>query len=118
MKRFFFLIILASAISISSMAEGVLTRFHRIGNGSNREVDRASMHLPITVDYDPASGIIKVTGEESIEAEVYVCDSAGQVEGYSPTLNSSFSISSPGIHYVYIYGDGWCGEAEIPGNTI
>lgn len=93
---------------------GVFMEFHRKSNpGKNMSVNRAPMRLPIEVIYDSDTHKIKMAGEESLEAKVFLYNTNGTLENYSSTLNTDFTILTSGTYIILIQGDGWYAEGEI-----
>lgn len=110
----FTLLMLMMGFTASATEDGVFMDFHRMSNPSKHtEVNRAPMHLPIEVTYNSETQIITIIGDESIDAEAYLYNSAGEVEDYSMSLNTTLSISTSGIHTIYIQGDGWYAEGNV-----
>ena len=107
-------LMLTMAFAASAAENGVFMEFHRMSNpGKHTQVNRAPMHLPIEVTYDTDAQTIKIVGDESIDAEVFIYNSVGDVVDYSVYLNTTLSISTSGIHIIYIQGDGWYAEGKI-----
>lgn len=107
-------LMLVAAFTVSAAGNGVFMEYHRKSNPSrNTQVHRAPMHIPIEVTYDSNTKTIKIVGEESIEAEVYIYDIAGNIEDYSPSLGVTFQLTAPGVHIISIHGEGWYGEGSI-----
>ena len=79
----------------------------------NMSVNRAPMRLPIEVVYDSDTHKIEVTGDESIEAEVFLYNANGTLEDYSSTLNTDFTILTPGTYTIQIQADECYAEGEI-----
>lgn len=77
------------------------------------EVNRSSMFLLIEVIYDSDKHKIKVSGNESIEAEVFLYKANGTLEDYSSTLNTDFIVLNSGVYIIQIHGDGWYAEGKI-----
>ena len=93
---------------------GVCMEFHRKSNPEkNMSVNRAPMRLPINVVYDSDTHKIEVTGDESMDAEVFLYNANGDLENYSSSLNTEFTVLTPGIYIIQIQGDGWYAEGEI-----
>jgi len=93
---------------------GVFMEFHhKIVSGHTRDVNRAPMRIPVEVVYDSNTRKIEVIGNESLEAEVFLYNVNGSLEGYSSILNSNFTILTPGNYTILIKGDGWYAEGEI-----
>lgn len=116
MKKLITLVALLLAMVHTAFAEqhGVFMEFHRKSNPEkNTEVNRSSMHLLIEVIYDSDTHKIKVTGNVTIEVEVYLYKANGTIEDYSPTLNTDFIVLNPGTYIIQIQGDGWYAEGKI-----
>lgn len=93
---------------------GVFMEFHRkINPGKNMQVNRAPMRLPIEVAYDSETHDIKVIGDNSIKAEVFLYDANGTLESYSSTLNTDFNVRGTGTCTILIQGEGWYAEGDI-----
>lgn len=94
--------------------QDVCLEFHRWDiPDNNAKVNRAPMLLPIEAVYDSDNHIIKVIGYDSLNAEVFLYDSDGSVEGHSSTLNTEIPVMSSGSHTIQIQGDGWYAEGVI-----
>ena len=107
-------LMLTMAFTASATENGVFMEFHRMSKpGKHTQVNRAPMHLPIEVTYDTDSRTIRVVGDESIDAEVYVYNSVGEIEDYSISLNTTLSTSTSGIHIIYIQGEMWYAEGKV-----
>lgn len=93
---------------------GVLMEIHYSSiPGKNMSVNRAPMRMPIEVIYDTDTHKIEVIGSESLEAEVFLYNANGTLEGYSSTLNTEFTVLIPGTYIIQIQGDGWYAEGEV-----
>ncbi len=107
-------LLLVMAHAVFAEQRGVLMDFHLKGNpGKNTEVNRSSMRLSIEVVYDSDTHKIEVTGDESVEAEVFLYKADGTIEDHSSTLNADFTVSFPGTYIIRIQGNGWYAEGEI-----
>ena len=107
MKKMIFIAGLLLSMALTAFAEqqGVFMQFHRKINPENsRDVNRAPMRLPIDVVYDSDMHKIEVTGEESIEAEVFLYNTNGSLENYSSSLNTDFTVLNSGIYTIQIQG--------------
>lgn len=116
MKKAIILAGLLLAMVHTTFAEqrDVFIQFHRKSNPStNTSVNRAPTRLPIEVVYDSDTHKIEVTGDESMDAEVFLYNANGDLENYSSSLNSEFTVLTPGIYIIQIQGDGWYAEGEI-----
>ncbi|MGN0225683.1 MAG: hypothetical protein ACI4A7_06350 [Prevotella sp.] len=116
MRRLIISVALLLGIVYAAFAEqqGVFMQFHRKQNSENcSDVNRTSMRLPIEVVYDSYTHKIKVIGDESMEAEVFLYDANGSLENYSSSLNTDFTVLNSGIYTIQIQGNGWYAEGEI-----
>lgn len=117
MRKAIIVIGLFLAMAHSAFAEqrGVFMEFHRkIHPQKNLEVNRMPMRFPIEVIYDSDSHTIKVIGDESIEAEVFLYNKAtGSLDDYSSSLNTAFTVLTSGTYTIQIQGVEWCAEGEI-----
>ena len=76
----------------------------RLRSSANQRVDSTNSYK---------TRIVKVIGYDSLNAEVFLYDSDGSVEGHSSTLNTEIPVMSSGSHTIQIQGDGWYAEGEI-----
>lgn len=107
-------LLLVMAHTVFAEQHGVFMEFHRKSNPEkNSGVNRSLMRLPIEVVYDSDTHIIKVTGNESLEAEVFLYNANGTLENYSSTVNTDFTVLTPGTYIIQVQGDGWYAEGEI-----
>lgn len=107
-------LLLAMAHTVFAEQRDIFLEFHRKSSTEkNSEVNRSLMRLPIEVVYDSDTHIIKVTGNESLEAEVFLYNANGTLENYSSTVNTDFTVLIPGTYIIQIQGDGWYAEGEI-----
>lgn len=116
MKKLIILATLLLGMAHAAFAEkrGVLMEIHyRSVPGKNMSVNRAPMRLPIEVVYDSDTHKIKVTGNESMDAEVFQYNANGDLANYSSSLNTEFTVLTPGIYIIQIQGDGWYAEGEV-----
>jgi c-di-AMP phosphodiesterase-like protein len=116
MKKVIVLAGLLLAIAHAAFAEqrGVFMEFHRKINPENsRDVNRALMRLPIEVVYDSDTHKIEINGDESMEAEVFLYNANGTLENYSSSLNTDFTVLTPGTYIIQIQGNGWYAEGKI-----
>lgn len=79
----------------------------------NMEVNRSPMRLSIEVIYDSDTHKIEVTGNKAIEAEVFLYDVNGILEAYSSTLNTDFTVFTPGTYIIQIQSNEWYAEGKI-----
>lgn len=116
MKKLIIMAVLLLGMAHTAFAEkrGVLMEIHyRSVPGKNMSVNRAPMRLPIEVVYDSDTHKIEVIGDESMEAEVFLYDANESLKNYSSSLNTEFTVLTPGIYIIQIQGDGWYAEGEI-----
>ncbi len=116
MKKLIFLMCLALAMTVTMSAErqDVSMKHQRKSTpDKNTGVDRAPMHLPIDVVFDTDTQTLEVTGDESMDAEVYIYNSDGALEDYSSTINANFVITIPGDHLIHIEGEGWYSDGTF-----
>lgn len=116
MKKLIILAVLLLGMAHTAFAEqrGVFMQFHRrINPEDTRDVNRAPMRLPIEVVYDSDTHKIEVTGEETMDANVFLYNTNGSLENYSSSLNTEFAVLTPGIYIILIQGEGWYAEGEI-----
>lgn len=116
MKKLIILAALLLGMAHTAFAEqqGVFMRFYRrINPEKNMSVNRAPMRLPIEVVYDSDTHKIKVIGDESMDAEVFLYNANGSLENSSLSLNTEFTVLTPGIYIIQIQSDGWYAEGEI-----
>lgn len=93
---------------------GVFMEFHRkVNPKKNLEVERSLMRLPIEVMYDSDTHTIVVTGNDSIDAEVFLYNANGNLEDYSSSLSTNFTVLTSGTYVILIQGDDWYAEGEI-----
>lgn len=116
MKRTLIFIILTIVLTLVGMAEKKripmkIQRQERPKqeNGPNR----VPKHSPVEVLYDTESMTVTVVGDTETEAEVYLLTESGEIEDFSTTLNTSFTLTSSGIHVVHIKTPVWIGEGVI-----
>jgi len=116
MKKVIILVGLLLIMAHTAFAEqrGVFMDFHRKSNPEkNMEVNRAPMRLPIDVVYDPDTKCITVTGDESMNAEVFLYNESGEIEDYSSSLNAKLLVTTQGRHRIQIEGENWVAEGVI-----
>ncbi len=107
-------LLLAMANIAFADQESVIMKYNSQHYPSQKEqVNRTPMHLPIEVVYDSDTHKIEVSGDESLEAEVFLYDENGIIVDYSSSLNSDFTVLTSGIYIIQIQGDGWYAEGEI-----
>lgn len=117
MKKTIILTWLMLIMAFAAMAaeNGVFMEFHRMSKpGKHTQVNRAPMRLPIIeVTYDTDAKTVQVIGDESIDAEVFIYNSVGDLVDYSAYLNTTLSVATSGIYTICIQGNGWYAEGKI-----
>ncbi len=115
MKKFIIFAIMFMALSHYSFAEqrDVFLEFHKKNNSGNNGINRAPIRLPIQVSYDSDTNVVEVSGNETLEGEVFLYTINGTLDAYSSTLNTTFSIQNPNTYVIIIQGNGWYAEGEI-----
>lgn len=116
MKKLIILAGLLLSIAHTTFAEPdrVLMEFHRkIRPENSRDVNRAPMRLKIEVVYDSDTHKIEVIGNASVNAEVFLYDASSTLTNYSSSLNTNFTILTPGTYIIQIQGDGWYAEGKV-----
>ncbi len=110
----FAVLLLGMAHTAFAGQHDVFIKFHRrCSPSTNTSVNRGPISLPIEVVYDSGTHKIEVTGDESLEAEVFLYDSTGSLENYSSSLNAVFTVLTSGTYIIEIQGDEWYAEGEI-----
>lgn len=107
MKKVFLLtcLLLTMAQVTSAEERKLIMKFQRkTSTSENKEPNRAPMRIPVEVVYDTETYEVKVIGDETIEAEVFLYDSVGNLEDYSATLNTYFYLYTSDTYTVHIEG--------------
>lgn len=108
------LLLLALSITASAEEQRVLMDFHRKDHvGPSGGVDRAPMRISIDVTCDTDTRTIEIVGDDAIEAEAYLYTSTGDIVDYSASVNTVFSVATPGIYVILIQGDSWYATGEV-----
>ena len=118
MKKLIILAVLLLGMVHTAFAEqrGVLIEIHyRSVNGKNMSVNRAPMRLPIEVVYDSDTHKIKVSGDNKMEVQLFLCDENGNTLDYSQCVNSVLNIpnSYSGLITLRIESEGWIAIGNI-----
>lgn len=102
-------------LTVKAEREGVFMRYYKYSDtGTNNEVNRSLICIPVYVFYDSETGSVDIISEdESLNGEVYLYNPTGDIEEYSSSINTSFKISLDGCYIIRIEGDGWYAEGEI-----
>ena len=99
--------------SISAGERRVFMEINKRNKDSYTKVNRAPERISLDVVYDTDTQYVTVNGDEGIEVEVFLYNSLGEVEDYSSSLNTTLSVSSPGIHQIHIEGEDWVANGII-----
>ena len=116
MKKFLLLFIAALFFTGSMNAEKkeLSLKFRSKGtSGAKGHIERAPIRLPIDVYYDYDTGIIEVAGDDTLEADVTLCDETGAALDYSPVINATFTVEGLNPAYVLIEGENWYATADL-----
>ena len=81
----------------------------------NMSVNRSPMRLPIEVVYDSDTHKIKVSGDNKMEVQLFLCDENGNTLDYSQCVNSVLNIpnSYSGLITLRIESEGWIAIGNI-----
>lgn len=116
MKKLIILTGMLAALSFATFAEqrGIYMEM----NSKNKphaytQVNRAPMHISLDVVYDTDAKCITVTGDESMNAEVFLYNESGEIEDYSSSLNAKLLVTTQGRHRIQIEGENWVAEGVI-----
>ena len=118
MKKGIIIAGLLLAMANTAFAEqwGVFMELHRKSNPEkNKSVNRAPMRLPIEVVYDSDTHKIKVSGDNKMEVQLFLCDENGNTLDYSQCVNSVLNIpnSYSGLITLRIESEGWIAIGNI-----
>lgn len=118
MKKYFILLgifMIIGFLQANASKSGVFMNFYKTGHtDQSTAVRRSPMQNPfIEVIYDSDTHKIEITGDESMQAEVFLYNSNGTLDNYSSSLNIEFTVLTSGTYIILIQGDGWYAEGEI-----
>ena len=100
--------------AVFAKRHGVLMEIHSKSNPEkNLSVNRTSIHLAIEVIYDSDTHKIEVKDNNALEAEVFLYDANRNLESYSSTLNTDFTVLNSETYIIQIQGKGWFAEEKI-----
>lgn len=99
--------------SISAEEHGVFMEINMRNRDSYTKVNRAPKRISLDVVYDSETKIVSISGDDSMEVDVILYNSAGGIEDSSATLNSTLVISSSGSHKISIESEDWIAEGFI-----
>ena len=88
----------------------------RKDKNQNTDRPRAPMQIPVTVSFDDETLLVEVSTPSDLEGHVFLYDAQGNVEDFSPEINTTLQVASPGIHTVVIQGATWTAEGEFEYN--
>lgn len=107
-------LLLATIHNVSADEREIIIDFHKkTSTDETKTPNRTPMRFPIDVIYDTDTYEVKVVGDKSINAEVFLYDAVGNLEDYSATLNAYFYLYTSDTYTIRIEGDGWYAEGEI-----
>ncbi len=72
--------------------ENVYLKYYKGTHSKNTTVLRSPQQPSIDVIYDNEARQILVSGEDDIEAQVFLCDTDGTLLDYSTTINAKFDV--------------------------
>lgn len=99
--------------TISAEEHGVFMEINMRNMDSYTKVNRAPKRISLDVVYDTDTQCVSVNGDEGMVVEIFLYNSLGEVEDYSSSMNTTLSISSPGIHRIHIVGEDWDANGTI-----
>ena len=109
-----FLLVLISVFSSLAETERVPVRFGKDSRSTENEPrHRIPVYIDVEVEYDSQAQTISVSGDESIEAEVFLYDVDGVLMDYSSSVNTVFYVTNDGDYTISIVGEDWSGEGII-----
>lgn len=77
------------------------------------EIFRSPAQNLVEAFYDSDSHSVIITGDPTIEAEVFLYDEDGNLEDFSHSLNSTLRVTSNGFHTILIITDYWFALGHI-----
>ncbi|MCD8385392.1 MAG: hypothetical protein LUD17_00720 [Bacteroidales bacterium] len=121
MTKFFAFLIIGIVSSLALHADSDPTpinlELHTRGNTNTETPHRIPMRIDLSVSYDSDSHILTVEGDESLDCEVSLWNSADLMVDYSSAVPASFDLSGlpSGTYTVIIENDSWeaLGAIEI-----
>lgn len=119
MKKFLLSVLVMAAIAFPTIAQ------ESKGSSSSQHVElefrqyknphtilRAPMRINIEAYYDAESQSINICYDGEAEGEVFLYLN-GNLVGYDSEINTSFSISDPGLYKLEIVGQTWAAQGYI-----
>lgn len=118
MKKLIIMAGLLLVMAHAAFAEqwGVFMEIHKKSiPEKNMSVNRSPMRLPIEVVYDSDTHKIKVSGDNKMEVQLFLCDENGNTLDYSQCVNSVLNIpnSYSGLITLRIESEGWIAIGNI-----
>ena len=112
LKRITTFLFAVIAIVASATQYSMPMKYHR-RDTNDKPIIRTPMHMPIEVIYDSDTQYVYVECNGDVDAEVYLYDASGNVEGYSSTIDASFYVPAQGSYTIIINSDGWSAEGSF-----
>lgn len=106
-------ILMSTYPSISAEEHGVFMEINMRNRDSYTKVNRAPMRISLDVVYDNETKIVSISGDDSMEVDVVLYNSSGEVEDSSSSLNSNLIITTSGSHRIIIESEDWIAEGII-----
>lgn len=115
MKKTIALVCLLLAIALNASAEGygVFMEISMRNGSYYGKVNRAPKRIALDVVFDPETRCVTVTGDGSMEAEVFLYNASEQMEDYSSSINTNLFITSHGCHKILVIGEDWTAEGFV-----
>lgn len=116
MKRTILFAGLALMLALAASAEEkrVPLKFQRQEkNQQNTKYERSPQRAPVDVYYDTETKVVAVIGYIETESEVLLLNETGVVEDQTDSINTTFTISSEGLHVIVINTPNWTCEGVI-----
>lgn len=111
---------LLTLISFMSNAaqENAYLKYYKGTHSKNTTVLRSPQQPSIDVIYDNEARQILVSGEDDIEAQVFLCDTDGTLLDYSTTINAKFDVPEKWTNMliIRIEAEDWIAIGEVPLN--
>lgn len=118
MKYFILLFGLLFGMSLQAIAEKREVKMTIVRKGNDQRdmiIHRSPMQLPVEINYDSETGIVEITGDDELEAQISLTDESGNTLAFSPTINTVFEVPTgyTGILLIYIETEDWTATGEI-----
>ena len=95
MKYFILLFGLLFGMSLQAIAEKREVKMTIVRKGNDQRdmiIHRSPMQLPVEINYDSETGIVEITGDDELEAQISLTDESGNTLAFSPTINTVFEV--------------------------